>query len=244
MDSSNPLIEEIVSRARNEGRHSLLEPEGKLLLQSCGVTVPAGQVVDSQEDMAPLVNKLRSPMVMKIVSRDVIHKSDVGGVALNLSTAQGLRDARQSMTDALASNGLAADQFLVEEMAPRGIEMVVGGFVDRDFGPMVMLGFGGVFVEVNKDVVFAICPVDKHDVTEMIGQLRGKPLLEGARGSKPVDLSALVATVMTIGGPDGILMRHGHDIAEIDINPLIVTSEGVNAVDARFILSEETDHRG
>ena len=132
------------------------------------------------------------------------------------------------------------DGFLVEEMAPPGQEIVVGGVRDPQFGPLVMVGLGGVFVEVLADVSFRICPITRLDAEEMLDELKGAALLKGARGRKPASRAAIVDVLLKVGGEDGLLMRHAADMQEADINPLIVSETGAVAVDARFVLTQVT----
>jgi acyl-CoA synthetase (NDP forming) len=134
------------------------------------------------------------------------------------------------------------DGFLVEEMAPAGQELVIGALRDPQFGPLVMVGLGGIFVEVLKDVAFRICPIERIDALEMLDELKGKALLDGARGQAAVSREAIVDMLLQIGGEKGLLMSLSDEIAEADINPLIVSSQGAVAVDARFILTDAGAH--
>ena len=123
-------------------------------------------------------------------------------------------------------------------MAPAGLEVVVGGLRDPQFGPLVMVGLGGIFVELLADVSFRICPIAQLDAKEMLDELKGAALFRGARGGKPVSREAIVDVLLKVGGEGGLLMTHGEDIAEADINPLIVSESGAVAVDARFVLTK------
>jgi acyl-CoA synthetase (NDP forming) len=136
-----------------------------------------------------------------------------------------------------AINNARIDGYLIEEMAPAGQEIVVGAVRDPDFGPMVMVGLGGIFVEVLADVAFRICPITRLDAEEMLDDLKGAAVLKGARGRKPVSRDAIIDVLLKVGGEDGLLMRHADDFKEADINPLIVSETGAVAVDARFILA-------
>ena len=238
IQSYSSVLESAVRQAREHSRTSLTEPQGKSILKACGLTVPSSHVVSGTDPLDGIFAQLNVPLALKIISEKIIHKSDVGGVALHIDSVQSLLHARQTMAARLKAKGYASENFLIEEMAPQGIEMVVGGFVDDDFGPMVMVGFGGIFIEVNKDVTFGICPIQRSDALEMIEALRGAPLLKGVRGQKPVDLEPIVQALLAIGAGDGVLMQYSHEITEIDINPLIVTTTSAYAVDARFILTE------
>jgi acyl-CoA synthetase (NDP forming) len=232
------VLASAISDARTANRETIPEPEGKSVLRACGLDVPTSFTVSSDDSMGFLVGKLKFPLVLKVVSDQITHKSDVGGVVVGLNSLTELRSARDSMIVKLANQGFTADHFLIEEMVPKGLEMVVGGFVDLEFGPMVMIGFGGVFIEVNKDVSFGLCPIDRCDALEMISDLRGSAILNGARGCEPVNQDAIVEALLAIGGAEGILIEFVQQISEIDINPLIVTSSHAYAVDARFILNK------
>jgi acetyl-CoA synthetase (ADP-forming) len=132
--------------------------------------------------------------------------------------------------------GVSVRGFLIEEMAPAGVEVLVGGVVDPVFGPAIVLGLGGIFAEVYDDITTRICPVSQRDVEEMIREIKAAPLLFGARGRPAVDVVALGRVVLAIGGAHGLLLEHAERISEIDLNPVIVSASGAVAVDARIIL--------
>lgn len=226
-----------VARARAQQRSALDERAGKALLAAYGITVPRSQVVRGADEAAAAVKALTPPFVVKVMSPDILHKSDAGGVRVKLCDAQEVAAAIQSMSVSPAIKAVKVDGYLVEEMAPAGIEIVVGGVRDPHFGPLVMVGLGGVFVEVLKDVSFRICPIAKVDAEEMLSELKGAAILNGVRGGKPVSRAAIIDVLLKIGGENGLLLEHAADIKEADINPLIVSESGAVAVDARFILS-------
>lgn len=228
----------IIAKARGEGRTSLTEGDGKQLLARFGIPAPRSFVARDAEDVLARAATLRGPFVAKVVSPDILHKSDAGGVSLHLADGAAVADAIRTMGAKPAIAAAAVEGWLVEEMIPAGQEIVVGGLRDPQFGPMIMVGLGGIFVEVLKDVSFRICPIHEGEAREMLAQLKGAALLKGARGQAPVDEAALVDVLLRIGGPDGLLMNLEADIAEIDINPLIVSSSGAVAADARFILTD------
>ena len=232
------VLASAISDACMANRETIPEPQGKSVLSACGVDVPSSFTVSNDEPLELLAGKLKFPAVLKVVSDQIIHKSDVGGVVLGLNSPAELNAARDSMIANLSAQGYLAQHFLIEEMLPQGLEMVVGGFVDPEFGPMVMVGFGGVFIEINKDVSFGICPIDRFDALEMISELRGSAILNGARGREPVNQDAIVQVLLAVGGDQGLLSQFASQISEIDINPLIVTSSHAYAADARFILNK------
>jgi succinyl-CoA synthetase beta subunit len=229
--------EKILGEARAAGRAALDEFDGKQLLAAYGVAVPRSLLVQDVKEAAEACAKLRPPLALKVVSPDLLHKSDAGGVRIGLEGEAEVVEAIRAMMRQPAIGKARIDGFLVEEMAPAGLEVVIGGVRDPQFGPLVMAGLGGVFIEVLADVAFRICPIARIDAEEMLDELKGAALLRGARGHKPASREAIVAALLRIGGEDGLLLRHERDIAEADINPLIVSEDGAVAVDARFVLT-------
>jgi succinyl-CoA synthetase beta subunit len=224
--------------ARKSGQHALDEPTGKKILHAVGIRVPRSVVLEAGGDPHAAVADLEPPLALKVVANGVVHKSDVGGVKLNLHNGAEVASAIADLTQSLRVRGIQAKAWLVEEMAPPGVEVVVGGTMDPEFGPMVMVGLGGVFVEVLKDVAFRICPLTERDARDMLDELKGAALLHGARGSEPANIDAIVEVLQRVGGEGGLLVSCEDDIAEIDINPLIVSRHTAVAVDARFILKD------
>ena len=227
---------EYLRQARAEGLTVLDEPTGKRILADAGISVPRSVIVDSQGDLRAAADALKAPYVLKVVASGVVHKSDVGGVRLNLADADALATAGHEVSALMRTQGIEPQSWLVEELAPPGVEIVIGGAMDPEFGPMVMVGLGGIFVEVMRDVSFRICPICELDALEMIEELKGAPILRGARGSRTVSIEAIAQVLLCIGGEGGVLMACEQELAEVDINPLIVSKEGAVAVDARFIL--------
>lgn len=228
--------QDIIAQARTQQRSALDEHAGKALLAEYGVAVPQSLTVQQASDVDAAFKKLRAPLVVKIMSPDILHKSDAGGVVAGLNTAGEVTDAITTMAASPKIKGARIDGYLIEEMAPAGQEIVIGGLRDPDFGPLVMVGLGGIFVEVLADVSFRICPITRLDAEEMLDDLKGVAILAGARGRKPVSRDAIIDVLLKVGGEKGLLMQHADDIAEADINPLIVSAHGAVAVDARFIL--------
>lgn len=222
--------------ARAQGRKSLDEPTGKALLASFGLRIPAFQIAYAEEDLPNVARALRPPYVLKAVSSQLVHKSDFGAVALGLQSGAELQRQMQRMRTSLFGQGIEPESWLVEEMAAPGLECVVGGVVDPEFGPMVMVGLGGIFVELIGDVAFRICPIDHIDAEEMLHELRGAALFRGSRGRDPASHAAMADALFKVGGENGVLMQCAAEILEIDLNPLIVSRDAAIAVDARFIL--------
>lgn len=231
-------IEAAVAEARKHGRNSLDEETGKRLLAACRIVIPKSVVVSGAESAEAGVADLRFPVVAKVMSAEILHKSDAGGVKVNLGSPGAVRAAIETMASTPAIKGRKIDGYLVEEMAPAGQEVVVGMFRDPQFGPLIMVGLGGIFVEVLADVAFRICPITERDAAAMLDELRGVKLLDGARGREPVSREAIIDVLMKLGGRDGLLMSLPEDVAEVDVNPLIVSAKGAVAVDARFVLTD------
>jgi succinyl-CoA synthetase beta subunit len=225
----------ILSGVRESGRTALRETEAKQVLAAFGIDVPASRLLPPHP-AGPFGEDLRPPFALKIVSRDILHKTEVGGVRIGLPDTAAATEAIAEMGARIAAAGHTVEGWLLEEMAPRGIEMVVGGLHDVRFGPVMMCGFGGVLVELLDDIGFAICPVDAVDCDRMIDALRGRGLLAGWRGAPPAAIPKLCDVLLRIGGEGGLLQTLGSEIAELDVNPLIVSSTGAVAADARIIL--------
>ena len=230
----------LIAEARAAKRAALDELAGKRLLAGFGVAVPKSLVVQDATEATAACRDLKPPLVLKVVSPDILHKTEARAVRLNLTSGEELAAAcEEIIANARAyKKGARIDGVLVEEMAPAGLEVVVGGLRDPQFGPLVMVGLGGIFVEVLADVSFRICPIARLDAEEMLDELKGAALFRGARGRKPVSREAIVDVLLKLGGEGGLLMTHGDDIAEADINPLIVSEHAAVAVDARFVLTQ------
>ena len=230
-------MHDLISMARKQNRSALDEQAGKALLAGYGVAVPLSVIVAGADEVAQKMKPLKFPVVVKVMSPDILHKSDAGGVKVGLKSAAEVEGAIRTMMQQPAIAAVRIDGFLIEEMAPAGQEMVIGGLRDPQFGPLVMVGLGGIFVEVLADVSFRICPITRLDAQEMLAELKGAAILKGARGRKPVSQEAIIDVLLKVGGENGLLTQHAADIKEADINPLIVSDAGAVAVDARFILS-------
>ncbi len=226
-----------IAEARKQKRSALDELAGKQLLAAYGVAVPQSVMVAGANEAGQKMKSLKFPVAVKVMSPDILHKSDAGGVKIGLKSAAEVESAIGTMLRQPAIAAARIDGFLIEEMAPTGQEMVIGGLRDPQFGPLVMVGLGGIFVEVLADVSFRICPITRLDAQEMLAELKGAAILKGARGKNPVSQEAIIDVLLKVGGETGLLTQHAADIKEADINPLIVSESGAVAVDARFILS-------
>lgn len=225
----------VVEKARSEGRGALFEEEAKQLLAYFGVAVPESLLLRGEADVALAAARFGSrALAMKIVSRDILHKSDAGGVKLKVSGAAAIADARREiLANAKAYDPAAQiEGVLATPMAGPGVEIILGVVQDPIFGPVMMFGLGGIFVEVLKDVAFRALPMSRADAAEMLDQIASRTILEGVRGRGPVDRQALLNLMMAVAA----LAEAHPEIAEIDLNPVIVREEGLDLADARMIL--------
>ena len=226
--------EKIIAGARADGRDRLLEGEALALLDAYGVPTAPWQVVRTVDEAVAAAKRMGSPVVLKTVSRTILHKTDVGGVVVGLDGEQAIRDGWKRMyTRVKERAGVAPEAVLVQAMCADGRETIVGMTRDAKAGPLVMFGLGGIFVEVLQDVVFRVHPVTDADAREMVRGIRGYRLLEGVRGETSVDLVALEEMVQRVSQ----LVGEQEAIAEMDINPLVAFPDRVVAVDARFSLT-------
>lgn len=243
LDAQGGDIRAWLAEVRADGRNALPEPMAKRVLTHYGLQTPRGEYVDwhggENEALlraAEVTRELAAPFVLKVVAPDVLHKSDLGGVQLGLRSAEDVQMAMQQMARSLMARGLKLDGFLIEEAAECCHELVVGGFHDESFGPVVMVGLGGVFVELLQDVAFRICPISRLDAEEMLAELKAAPLLKGFRGGPSVDLNRVIDALLAIGGSTGMLVDLADELAELDINPLMLSAAGAVAADARMVL--------
>jgi acetyl-CoA synthetase (ADP-forming) len=237
-----PDLAEIFTAARAAGRRVLDEPAAKRVLAAYGLVVPRGITVRPGDPLR--LDGIAGPYAAKLISPDASHKSDVGGVRLGLADAAAATAAVRELEALARRRGLALDGVLVEQMAAPGVEVVIGGLLDARFGPVVMLGLGGIFVEIFGDTAFRVCPIDRRDALEMIDDLRGAPLLRGARGRAPADEARIVAALLAIGGERGLMVECEDEIAELDINPLIASGSTAVACDARIVLATTAGEAG
>jgi len=215
----------------------LSEPDGKAVLSAAGLTVPRGVVIAAKEATALQVLDLNFPVAVKAVSSRLVHKSDQGGVLLNIASVEDVRAACRTIQAALTGTNL--DGFLIEEMAPSGHELIVGGLQDEQFGPVIMIGLGGIFTEIFSDTSFRICPVTRTDAVQMLDSLQAAPLLAGARGGVRASRQAIIDVLLNLGGENGLLLQDQQNIHELDINPLIVSQTGAVAADARIVIAPD-----
>jgi acetyl-CoA synthetase (ADP-forming) len=230
MEKANAIFD----TARKEGRKYLLEPEAKTICIEYGIPVTKFKVAKNETDAIQSAKKIGFPIVLKIVSPDIIHKFDVGAVILNVNNEAEVRSAYNKILKNVNKHKPSARivGLLVQEMAPQSTEVIVGATKDPQFGPALMFGLGGIFVEVLKDVTFRIAPISEPDAREMITEVRANPILKGYRGQPPADINAIVEILMNTSR---LVMEH-QEIKELDLNPIMVYEKGAKTVDARIIL--------
>ena len=235
-------LNDIISQTLEENRSYLMEHECKEILEGVGIATTGFLVAGSEDEAIKISGEIGYPVVLKIVSRDVVHKTDAGGVKLNLADTAQVRRAYRELIDTFKYRHITGVS--VQKMAESGIEAIIGITRDPSFGSVLMFGLGGIFVEVMQDVSFRVLPVTEKDVTEMISEIRGYPLLAGYRG-QPVDLAALKQLLLTISR----LAIECPRISELDLNPVLLYPTGYIAVDARMFVEEiprlgDTEHTG
>jgi acetate---CoA ligase (ADP-forming) len=223
----------IIAGARSAGRARLNELEALHLLTAWGIPVAGAALARTADDAAAAARRIGFPVAMKVVAPDIVHKSDVGGVILDVRDADGARAAFERISAAARSAAADVDGVLVQQQLHGGTETIVGMSRDAEFGPLIMFGLGGIFVEALRDVSFRIAPLDDSDARAMIDALRARSILQGLRGRPPADEAALVDVVLRVSQ----LALHHDGIAELDINPLLARPDGAVALDARVLLS-------
>lgn len=225
---------ELLIKAKGDGRNFLLEHEAKSFIHDYGIPVTRIKLAKSEDEAVEFARQMGFPAVLKIVSPQVIHKSDVGGVKVNLKNEEEVRRAYREILDGVRRRvpDAKVEGILVQEFAPPGVELIIGLIRDPQFGPTVMFGLGGVFVEVFKDVSFRVAPLSEHDAESMMKEIRAYKLLTGFRGAEPVDLNAVKDALIKVGR----IGVENEEIAEMDLNPIIAYPKGIMVVDARIIL--------
>jgi len=238
-DVDQERVKQVFERVRSEGRLSLGDAESREIMEAYGLRIPRSILAKNVEEAVAAADSIGYPVVLKIASPDILHKSDIGGVRVNVRDADQVRDlfdllvyrAQRYMPEAQIWG------VLVQEMVSKGKETIIGANRDPQFGPLLMFGLGGIYVEVLKDVTFRIAPVSEQEAVEMVQEIRSYHLLRGVRGEKPSDLEAITDTILRVSQ----LVTDFPEIVEMDINPLMVfeAGRGAVAVDMRFVLKEK-----
>jgi len=227
-------VSQILQKAQKEGRTYLLEPEAKMICIEYSIPVTKFKVAKNDKEAVQFAEEIGYPVVLKIVSPDIIHKFDVGGVVLNLKSPEEVQDANKRILENVKKHKPNASivGVVVQEMAPPSTEVIVGATKDPQFGPALMFGLGGIFVEVLKDVTFRIAPITELDAREMIAEVKAYPILKGYRGQPPADIDTIVEILLNTSR----LVMDYPEIKELDLNPIMVYEKGAKTVDARIIL--------
>ncbi len=239
LDFNRERVMDIISNARSQGREQLLETEAKSIFEEIGLSVPKSMLARNFEECLDFSDQIGYPIVIKIASPDIIHKTEAGGIRLDLQTRAEVENAYRTMMSNITARYPKAriDGVVVNELVPKGVETIVGSTTDPSFGPVVMFGLGGIYVEVLKDVVFRVAPINHTEARSMVRSIHTFPLLYGARGEKVKDIEAIADALTRISQ----LICEVPDIAELDINPMTALDQGkgCKVVDARITLTHK-----
>lgn len=234
-----PAVQALFDRVRSEGRLQVGDAEARAVLQAYGIRVPQSEIAATAEDAVRIAGRIGYPIVMKIASPDILHKTDIGGVAIGIESPEEVRTTFQTLVNRGRRFMPNAEIWGVQmqEMVPKGREVLVGVNRDPQFGHLLVFGLGGIYVEVLKDVTFRIAPISVQEAGEMLDEIRGAPLLRGVRGEPPADLAAAREVLLRVSQ----LVTDFPEIVEMDINPLVLLEEGKGAVaiDMRLVLDRE-----
>jgi acyl-CoA synthetase (NDP forming) len=228
------VIDEVISTAKKEGRTYLTELESKQILKEAGIDTTEIMLATTKEEAVSRSKELGFPVALKIVSHDVLHKTDVGGVKLSLKNEKDVGKAFDEIISSIKKHEPATNiqGVSVQHMARPGTEVIIGMSKDPQFGPVLMFGLGGILVEVLKDVSFRIVPLTRRDAGEMIREIKGYPVLEGYRGQEPANIAVLEDMLLKVSD----FVENRPEIKELDINPIFAYRDSALAVDARVIL--------
>jgi acyl-CoA synthetase (NDP forming) len=226
----------IFQEVKKQKRTILTEIEAKQVIKNAGIKVVKTQLAKSQKDAVNIGNEIGFPVVLKIASPDITHKTDAGGVKVGLKNAAEVKKAYAEIMDSVSKKFPKAkiEGVSVQSMAKPGIEIIIGMYKDAQFGSVIMFGLGGIFVEVLKDVSFRLIPITKRDAEEMIKEIKGYALLNGYRGQEPADIASLVDVLLKTSN----LVEKTPEIKELDLNPVFAYKDSAVAVDARIVLEE------
>jgi len=229
------IVDNVIAEAAAAGRTALSEIESKRVLTASGIPVAIPEFAVSADEAAGAATRIGFPVVLKVHSPEVSHKSEVGGVALNLRDESEVRDAFARIRRGLAERmpGARFDGVAVESQARSGVELIAGISRSDRFGSLVVVGLGGIFVEVLHDTAMRLAPIDRREARAMLDELRGAPLLHGARGTRPVDLDAVADLLVQLSE----LAAGRNDILEIDLNPIVAYEQGLAVLDARILIA-------
>ena len=229
-------VRRLFSDVRQEDRLTIGDSEARAIMEAYGIRVPRSQLAQNSEEAVDIARRIGYPVVMKIASPDILHKTDIGGVRLNIRNESEVRDSFDLLVYRSTHYMAEAEIWgcLVQEMVTGGREVILGMNADPQFGPLLMFGLGGIYVEVLRDVTFRLAPLSREDAGEMIQEIRGYPLLRGVRGESAADTETIIDTLLRTSQ----LVTDFPEIVELDINPLMVLNEGEGAIgiDMRLVL--------
>ncbi|MBB4929220.1 acetyl coenzyme A synthetase (ADP forming)-like protein [Lipingzhangella halophila] len=236
-NSSKAAVREVLDKALAEGRQALTGPEGKQVCDAYGIPAPAEGLATSVDDVATLVREIGTPVAMKIVSPDILHKTEAGGVIVGVDSEAAAKDAYETIVGNArkydASAAITGVQ--VQQMVSGGHEVIIGAVTDPTFGKVVAFGLGGVLVEVLKDVTFRMAPLDHNEAKSMVDGIKAAEVLQGARGAEPADREALADVIQRVSA----LVTDFPEIGEFDLNPVFASADGARAADIRILLDSE-----
>lgn len=224
-------IKEILTIIQSEQRKAVLEHEAKMILRKMSIIVPPSTLVKTKEEAIEAAAKFGYPVVMKLMSVEVIHKTDYDAVVLNLRSEEEVKSTFDDFMNRFSSVDVAG--VLVEKMVGKGLELIIGTNTDPTFGPVILFGVGGVMVEAIKDVVFRLCPTTQPQALQAIEEIKARVLLDGFRGMPKVNKEELSNLIVKLSE---LAWEYKEYIAEMDINPIIANEDGLFPVDARIIL--------
>ena len=226
---------ELISKASKRGRVSLLEPEAYEVCDEYGIKVPPYRVVESIEGAVASANEIGYPVALKVVSEEILHKTDAGGVMLGIDSDSALKGSFEQLAENIkkVAPGLSAIKVLVQKMIPSNTELVLGALRDKSFGPTVMFGMGGIYVEALKMVGFRLSPISLEDARKLIRETLPPALIQGVRGRGPMNVDSIAGVLVSLGR----LLEEQPQIEEVDFNPVLPYGDGCIAVDARIIIS-------
>ena len=227
---------DLISKARSEGRLLLTEVESKELLEEAGIPVVETRLATSKEEAINIAESIGFPVVLKIISPEVIHKSDMGGVKIGIADNSSVGEAYDSIMSSIknAMPSASIHGISVQKMADPGTEVIIGASTDPQFGHVVMFGMGGVLVEVLKDVAIKLVPLTPRDAHSIVREIKSFPILEGYRGAPASDLGKLEEAILNLSN----FLENHKEIKELDLNPVFCYPNGIVAVDARVVLEE------
>jgi acyl-CoA synthetase (NDP forming) len=227
-------VKSTAGTAKKQSTIYLTEIESKDFISKTGIPVVETKLAKTKKQAIDLSKEIGFPVVLKIISPDIVHKSDSGGVKLGLMNATQVGKAWSEITESAKNRfpDAVIEGISVQKMVKPGIEVIIGMTRDAQFGPVLMFGLGGILVEVLKDVSFRVVPLTKRDAHEMVREIKGYPVLDGYRGNDPADVSCLEDMLVKLSG---FLEKHP-EVSELDLNPVFAYKDGAVAVDARVII--------